>query len=272
MKKPLFIITGLVYANLTWQTIVWAFDLMPFALGAFGLVIVFPVLMAVLVYLFVTFVLDGEDWSFALLVPVILFPALYGVSHLTRMTDYVRFVHSGRQVFRGRVAELERSGAMFYELSGYRASHDDVGVAYSSRTQKSSTSNAKHFAMALFAEEKAGAPRAWLCGGYNSGSTRADDGRFGLYGIEKSGLAAPPAGEVIYARRIFEDGCRQAVRQYEEKMGLAPSAAPLLLELEDETADEYYAAGRRHFWVFAVLINVLYLGFSLLMWRKTVEQ
>ena len=100
MNLPLASLLVLVYFNAVWQIMLWAYDLLHPVLG-FMLVFFFPVIAGVAVYL-VLYEKAGDSWTGPVLVSTILFPIFYSVSYATRAPDYIKYIHSGRDVFSGQ--------------------------------------------------------------------------------------------------------------------------------------------------------------------------
>lgn len=272
--KFLFPAIVLVHCNVTWLIIVWCFDFLPW-LGAFLLVIFFPVFASVAVGLLTVWKI-GEDLMAVVAGASILFPIVYGVSHATRMPDYVRFVHSGRAAFQGAVSEIESGRHLFYALDGFLIKNlqteDEFGVSYSSsRTRQSTTTYAKHFAVPVFDAKSADAPpRLWLCDSYKSGSSRSDSYEYDLYGFEKTSLSQSLNAVTLYGKRGDDDNCRRAVAQYLTKKNAPPLVEkPLLLELVGEPAEDYYRTASRHYWMMTAVLNLLFLGLSIFSLKKT---
>jgi hypothetical protein len=271
--KFLFPAIILVHCNVTWLIVVWSFDLLHW-LAAFLLVIVFPIFASVAVGGLALSKI-GDDLMAVVAAASILFPIVYGVSHATRMPDYVRFVHSGRDAFQGAVSEIESGTHLFYALDDFLIKNlkteEEFGVSYSSTTRKSSTTHAKHFAVPVFdAKEPDAPPRLWLCDTYKSGSLRSDNYEYNLYGFEKTSLSQSLNPATLYGKRGGSDDCRRAVAQYLTKKNAPPLIEkPLLLELVGEPPEDYYRTARRHYWMMTAVLNLLFLGLSFFSLKKT---
>lgn len=271
MNRALYLLIVFIFSNLTWQIIIWGNDLVHPLLGI-ALVLVFPIFAGVAVYLIFLDKID-DDWSTIFLASGVLFPIFYWSLYATRAPEYVRFVHSGYHRFAGAVGEINSSEPLFYELSDFHvkdAKSGAFGVSYSSSSRKSSTTHAKHFVVPLFDKNNAiAAPRLWLVDTYKTGSSRADSGDHGIYGFEKTRLGGGALNaSTLYAKRANSYDAQRAVQQYLKKMNLPPDENPLILELVDEPAQEYYRKGKIYLLIWTFFFNLFYLGASAYVSRK----
>jgi hypothetical protein len=245
MKRLLAALIILFYCNLVWQIMIWCFDLLHPVLG-FLLFLVFPVIAAVL-FSFLVNKLAGESWMIPVLVSAILFPALYGISHLTRMPDHILYVHSSSDVFRGDAAGIDRSNYVYYEIHKAAINTQEFGAAYgTTKPRQSTTTYYKYFAIPIRDAQNGEIKNVFLCGSKTSG-VPIDNGAGGPYGIDETGLKNFSGADPVYARQISEMNCSRAAANYYEKTGQTAPQAPVILELESESAGHYYASARLHY-------------------------
>jgi hypothetical protein len=265
LNLPLASIIVLAYFNLVWQIMLWTYDLLHPVLG-FMLVFFFPVIAGVVIYLVVC---DsaGESWTGPVLVSTILFPILYSVSYATRTPDYIKYVHSGGDVFAGRPSEIDSSEHLYYSLENSLVKAEEYGASYSSnKPRQSTTTYSKHFALPVFDAATGERQNAWICSSYSSG-LRIDDGKGGTYGLKETELKGAFGTGVIHGRRIVESNCFRAVANYLEKSGLQPIERPLVIDLEKEPAAEYYRKARIHFWILTGILNALFITLFVFVYR-----
>lgn len=265
MKRPLAALIILLYFNLVWQVMLWCFDL-AHPILAFLLILAFPVIAAVGLS-FIVNRIAGESWMIPVLVSAILFPALYGISHLTRMPDYIRYVHSSGDVFRGKVSDIDSAGYIYYELENALIDTKDFGTAYgTTKPRQSTTTYYKYFAVPIRDAQNNEAKTPFLCDS-KSGGIPIDNGAGGPYGMSETGLKNFSGAGTLYCRRITEMNCARAAANYYEKAGLAAPQAPVILELESESAGHYYASARLHFWLVTGLLNAVFITMLVFVYR-----
>lgn len=262
MKRLLFLLVAFLYCNATWLAVVWTRDVFHPVIALF-LILLIPIGPGVVLFLiFSRYVSD--DWSAVFVGAGVLIPVVFLFTGATRIPDYLAFVRQGRPAFDGRIADVTKDdGALFYSVRGFaikdpRAGH--FGASYSSSTRKNSTSHAKHFVIPLFANPADPMPRAWIFGSYTTGGLRVDDGAYGLYGLDQTGLLERARGAVIHGVRMAGDEARGAVSQYLRKMQLPGIDEPIILRPVDQPAAEFYGTGERQLQGFTVALNLLFLG------------
>lgn len=263
MNLPLASLIVLVYFNVVWQVMLWCYDLVHPVLG-FLLVIVFPVFAGIAVYLVL---LDRapEAWIIPLLVSTILFPVLYGVSHLTRLPDYLKYVRTSGDFFEGNVAEINSLSHIYYTLNNAEVRAAEFGTSYdTTRPRQSTTTFHKYFAMPVFDKDNGASRGIFVCDSIKSG-IRIDNGAGGSYGLDETELTH--VSSVLYGRKIVGASCDRAARVWFAKSGKEVTERPLILEIENETATEYYRMARIHFWAFTVLLNALFITLFAFVYR-----
>jgi hypothetical protein len=255
----------LAYFNTVWQIMLWTYDLLHPILG-FILIFFFPVLAGVAVFLLL-YEKVGDSWTGPVLVSTILFPILYSVSYATRAPDYVKYVHSGGDVFAGRPSGIDNNDHLYYSLENSLVKAEEYGASYSSnKPRQSTTTYSKHFALPIFDAITDERQNAWICSSYSSG-LRIDDGKGGTYGLKETELKSAFGTGVIHGRRIVESNCFRAVADYLGKSGLPPIERPLVIDLENEPAAEYYRKARIHFWILTGILNALFITLFVFVYR-----
>lgn len=261
MKNLLFLIVGFLYCNVTWQSIVWLYGLVP---SFIGLVLVFVIPIALGVGLFLYFNAKVDENMSAIFVGAgILIPVVYMFSFATRMPDYVRYVETGRHTFVGRPADISDRSAVFYEIREFvagKVDNGEFGVSYSVTSRKSSTTHSKHFVVPIFDAADTTSPRAFAFATYTGGSSEIDGGQRGLYGFDQTLLRQRIGRENLSGRKVSDDNAVKAVADYVQKRGANPEPAPLIIELVDESAADYFKTGAFHFWSMTAILNLIFMG------------
>lgn len=266
MKRILAALTVLLYCNLVWQIMLWCFDVLHPVLS-FLLILAFPIAGAIGASYLIYWITGDDNWMLPILVSAVLFPALFGFAHFTRTPDYVRYVHSGGDVFRGDAAGIDRPDHVYYEIYTASISAQEFGVAYdSTRPRQSTTTYYKYFAVPIRDARTGTLKDAFLCG-WKRGGIPIDEGAGGSYGIEESGVLKAAVADPLYARKISEMNCTRAAQNYYKKTGQSPAQAALILELESESAHEYYASARLHFWIMAAVLNAIFITLLVFVYR-----
>lgn len=272
MSRVKYLLIVFLFCNLIWQILVWGNHFLHPTVAALA-VFLLPLFLGIAVY--AIFLDDFEDdWGVVFFASFILFPVLYFSSFMTRAPEYVEFVYSGYQTYAGKVGEIPNGEPLFYELTDFAikdAKAGEFGASYSSKTQKSTTTHSKHFVVPLFDKNDQSQPRAWLFDTYKSGSLRADNGDAGYYGFENTNLSKPLNAATLYAKRVASYDANKAIVQYLKKMNLPKVETPLVLELVDEPAESYYRRGKIFFWIWTVLLNIGFMGFSFYISGKTPQ-
>lgn len=265
MNIPLSSLITLVYFNVIWQILLWGYHLLHPVLG-FTLVFAFPVVAGVALYL-VTYEKLAEGWVGPVLVSTILFPIFYSVTYATRAQDYVKYVHSGRDVFSGEVSGIDNNEHVYYTLENSMVKPEEFGAAYSSnKPRQSTTTYSKHFALPVYDAVTGGRQNAWICSSYSSG-IRIDDGSGGPYGLKDTELRSAFGTGTLHGRRIVESNCFRAVGKYLENAGLPGIDRPLVLDLEKEEAAEYFRKAKLHFWVVTGILNAFFIILFVFVYR-----
>lgn len=265
MNLPLASLIVLAYFNVVWQIMLWSYNYLHPILG-FMLIIFFPVFAGIAVYI----VLESrvpEAWVIPVLISTILFPIIYGISHLTRVPDHIKYVQTGGKVFAGRVSEIDGLSHIYYTLENARIQPGEFGASYdTTRPRQSTTTYHKYFAVPVFDADTGAPPNVFLCDSIRSGM-RIDNGSGGEYGLKETELPQVLAIEQIHGRRISDGICRRAVEKYYEKTGISPPGAPIILDIQKENASVYYGKARIHFWLFTALLNALFITLFLFVYR-----
>lgn len=265
MNLPLASLLVLVYFNAVWQIMLWTYDLLHPVLG-FMLIFFFPVIAGVAVFLFL-YDKAGDGWTGPVLVSTILFPILYSVSYATRAPDYIKYVHSGGDVFAGQASGIDNNEHLYYTFENSLVKAEEFGASYSSnKPRQSTTTYSKHFALPIFDAATGERQNAWICSSYSSG-IQIDDGKGGPYGLNETELRRAFGTGVIHGRRLVESNCFRAVNNYLEKAGLSAIQRPLVLDLEKEDAAEYYQKAKIHFWILTGLLNALFITLFVFVYR-----
>jgi hypothetical protein len=265
MNLPLSSLIVLVYFNVVWQIMLWCYDLLHPVLG-FMLVFFFPVFAGVAVYL-ITYEKIAEGWVGPVVASTVLFPILYSASYATRAPDYIKYVHSGGDVFAGQASGIDGSGHLYYTLENSLVKPEDFGTSYSSnKPRQSTTTYSKHFALPVYDAVTGERQNAWICSSYSSG-IQIDDGKGGPYGLKETELKNVFGTGTVHGRRIVESNCFRAVARYLENNGLPPIDRPLVLDLEKETSGEYYRKAKIHFWIATGVLNLFFIVFFVFVYR-----
>jgi hypothetical protein len=272
MNRAKYLLIAFLFCNLTWQILVWGIHFLHPVLGVL-MVFLLPVFLGIAVYVIFPGDFD-DDWAVVFFASGVLFPIFYFSSYATRAPEYVEFVYSGYQKYAGKIVEIQNHEPLFYELTDFAvkdAKAGEFGASYSSSSQKSSTTYAKHFVVPLFDKNDSSAPRAWLFGTYKSGSSRIDNGDAGYYGFDRTSLGKARTASTLYAKKVSSYDAERAVAQYLKKMNLPAVSEPLVLEMVDEPAESYYRRGKIFFWIWTGFLNMGFMGFSFYISGKTPE-
>ena len=272
MNRAKYLLIAFLFCNLTWQVLVWGNHFLHPALGVLT-VFLLPIFVGVAIYLIFLNDFD-DDWWVVFFAAGVLLPVFYFSSYATRAPEYVEFVWSGYHQYAGKIGEIPNGEPLFYELTDFAlkdAKAGEFGVSYSSRSHKSSTTHSKHFVVPLFDKNDQSMPRAWLFDTYKTGSSRADNGDGGFYGFDRTSLKKAGGASTLYAKKVGSYDADRAVRQYLKKMNLPAIENPLVLEMVDEPAESYYRKGKIFFWIWTVLLNIGFMGFSIYTSGKTPQ-
>lgn len=255
----------LAYFNAVWQIMLWGYDLLHPVLG-FMLVFFFPVIAGVAIYL-VTYERLAEGWVGPVVASTVLFPILYCAAYATRAPDYVKYIHSGRDVFSGRPVEMDDSNHLYYTLESSLIKPDEFGTAYhSNKPRQSTTTYSKYFALPVYDAGTGERQDAWICSSVAKGIP-IDNGAAGPYGLSETELKDAFGTGIIHGRKIVESNCSRAVANYLEKNGLPAIERPLILDLEKETPEEYYRRAKLHFGILTGLLNAFFIVFFAFVYR-----
>lgn len=265
MNLPLASIIILAYINAVWQIMLWGYDLIHPVFGFF-LIIFFPVFAGIAVYLALQDRVP-EAWVIPLLVSTILFPVVYGVSHLTRLPDHIKFVRTGGSVFEGNVGDINDRSQIYYTLNNADLRAAEFGASYdSTRPRQSTTTYHKYFALPVFDRETNTSPGIFVCDSIKSG-LQIDNGAGGSYGLSETDIPRALDSGPLYGRTILDASCDRAARAWYKKAGKDLTERPLILEIETETAAEYYRMARIHFWAFTIALNALFITLFAFVYR-----
>lgn len=262
MKRLLFPLCLFIYVNLIWQIWLWGEYIFPSIIQVV-VFFLFPLFFGTGLFLIFEVKLNDSRSYFFLGVGILMI-AFFGLSaYATRILDYTKFVYGYEGLFEGQISEIDERPYLFYTANSFlikNLGEGEFGVSYSITSRKNSTSHYKHFAIPVFDEKNPTQPKLWLCTTYSSGSLKADDNTYSIYGFKETKLSKSLNVSTIYGIKLIDEHCSNAANQYLKKKNLERNENPLLLSLVNETAEEYYQSSKKHFWILIILLNILFFG------------